>query len=111
VQLEVVSILLTVKDFVIPPDLFQRIKSVNGKLVTYAIYTVFAKVKLSFGSRANDISRLQAVSADELGLELATEGKDEMTMVVKSKLRRGTTRAAQASQVYIKLLLVQYIKP
>lgn len=84
-QLEAVktieSILRTVKDFIIPPALFQCIKS-----VTYALYIVLARVKLSLDSRANDISPLQAVSAGDLGQELATEGKDEMTMVVKPKL-------------------------
>jgi hypothetical protein len=89
-QLEVVktieSVLRTVKDFTIPPALFQCIKSVNGRRVTYALYIVFARMKLSLNSRANDISPLQAVSAGELGHELAMEGKDEMTMVVKPKL-------------------------
>lgn len=89
-QLEVVkvieNILRTFKDFIIPPALFQCIKSVNGERVTYALYIVFARVKLSLDSRANDISPLQVVSAGELGHELATEGKDEMTMVVKPKL-------------------------
>jgi hypothetical protein len=50
------------------------------------------------------------VSAGELGHELAMEGKDEMTMVVKPKLWRRTTQAPQASEVYIKLFLLQYIK-